>query len=92
MTTCDAMLPDFESAYTDRRKRRRLLFLAGARLLRLMADTNTRKRVDYMAPRRLFDAVECPWTKYIEAGAQNIYSDEASQRGKRFRRRFRVRR
>ena len=56
------MLPDFESAYIDRRKRRRLLFLlAGARLLRLMADTNTRKRVDYMAPRRLFDAVESPY-------------------------------
>ena len=48
MTTVDAMQPDFEPAYTDRRKRRRRLFLASVTLLRLMSKTNKRKRVDYM--------------------------------------------
>ena len=57
MTTVDAMLPDFGPAYTDRRKRRRRLFLASVILLRLMSKTNKRKRVDNMVPRRLFDAV-----------------------------------
>ena len=57
MTTVDAMLPDFGPAYTDRRKRRRRLFLASVILLRLMSKSKKCKRVDNMVPRRLFDAV-----------------------------------